>query len=198
MMKRPAVMALVCGFFLGLACSSEPPEPADQEQPDTTEVMEPSPEQAPETASTLPADIADVIRTDYSDDTHYLDGTIDLNGDGQEEVVVHVVGPMACGSGGCPTLVFTPSGSGYALVSTISVSRPPIRAAATSTEGWRNLIVRIGGGGGGSGDMELISDGHSYPGNPSVQGPRVQPTTAEGAEMIIDEFGSFEDTKALP
>ena len=194
-MKYPAVM-LSCMLAV-VACSGQAPPEADQTvHPDTIETVSPPP--APAEQSALPADIENVIRTEYSDDTHYLDGSIDLNGDGQPEVVVHVVGPMACGTGGCPTLVFTPTDSGYDLVSTISVTRPPIRVSAVSTNGWRNLIVHIGGGGGSSGDMELASDGQSYPGNPTVQGARVQPATVEDSKEIIAEFGSFEETSALP
>jgi hypothetical protein len=196
-MQRSVNVILVCGLFFGLACSSESTPPADEgEQADTMEAAAPEP--APAEASALPTDIADVIRTEFTESTHYLDGSVDLNGDGQAEIVVHAVGPMACGTGGCPTLVFTPSETGYRVVSTISVSRPPIRASATRTSGWRNLIVHIGGGGGESGDRELAFDGESYPGNPTVAGPRVTPATLEGAETIIEEFGSFEDTKALP
>jgi hypothetical protein len=97
--------------------------------------------------SDLPADISNVIRKDYDADTRYVDGAIDLNADGKAEVVVYVVGPMACGTGGCPTMVFTSLGAGCRLVSTISVTNPPIRVSATSTSGWRNLIVHVSGGG---------------------------------------------------
>lgn len=40
-------------------------------------------------------------------------------------LLVHLVGPTPCGTGGCPTLVFTPSDAAYVLVSTIGVTRPP-------------------------------------------------------------------------
>lgn len=190
------VPATILGCILAVACSGESaPEAGEPALSDTMATASPAPAPEPDA---LPADIENVIRTQYSDDTHYLDGSIDLNGDGRPEIVVHLVGPMACGTGGCPTLVFTPTESGYGLVSTISVTRPPIRASTTSTNGWRNLIVRIGGGGGASGDMELGSDGRGYPGNPTVQGGRVQPASGEDSEEIIGEFDSFEETKALP
>lgn len=145
----------------------------------------------------LPADIANVIRKQYDADTRYLDGAVDLNGDGKPEIVVHVVGPMACGSGGCPTMVFTPSDKGYRLVSTISVTRPPIKASATSTAGWRNLIVHAGGGGSKPHDVELLSNGKAYPGNPTVAGARVKPAGA-GGDVIIKEFKDFSETRELP
>jgi hypothetical protein len=52
-------------------------------------------------ADELPADVAGVIRAKYvvpDAETRYLAGRVDLNGDGAEEVLVHVVGMMVCGS----------------------------------------------------------------------------------------------------
>ena len=67
-------------------------------------------------SSALPPDVQRAIAKTYVStnwETRYLDGTVDLNGDGKSEIVVHVVGGGACGTGGCPTLVFTPTASGY-------------------------------------------------------------------------------------
>ena len=59
-------------------------------------------------SGSLPPAIVDLIKKDYSSPdlppTRYLAGTSDLNGDGRPELLVHLVGPMACGTGGCPTL----------------------------------------------------------------------------------------------
>lgn len=152
-------------------------------------------------AGDLPADVLGVLRKEFAapdTETRYVDAAVDLNADGKPELLVHVVGPMACGSGGCPTMVFTPAGAGYRIVSTISVTRTPVRAATARTKGWRNLIVRVGGGGGKAGDVELAFDGTSYPRNPTVPSGRVQATTGEDAEIVIAELTAFEDAKPLP
>lgn len=149
----------------------------------------------------LPPDVQAVIREQFGSpdaETRYLDRAIDLNGDGTREIVVHVVGPMACGTGGCPTMVFTPAASGYRLVSTISVTNTPIGVATTTTQGWRNLIVRVRGGGMRARDVELRFDGRSYPSNPTVPGPRVETTTAPQAQVVIAALASFDDAKLLP
>ena len=145
----------------------------------------------------LPADIASAIRRLYHDDVRYLDASIDLNDDGRSELVVHVVGKAACGSGGCQTLIFTPAGSGHRLVSSISVTSPPIKASSTRTAGWRNLIVRVSGGGAKARDVELLSDGKSYTTNPTVVGPQVGPA-APGGDLLIKEFASPNEAKPLP
>lgn len=152
-------------------------------------------------AGSLPPVVLDLIKKDYSSPdlppTRYLAGTADLNGDGRPELLVHVVGPMACGTGGCPTLVFTPNEAGYTLVSTITVTRPPIRVSPRSDGGWRNLIVEVGGGGGRSGHAELAHTGQGYPENPTVR-PARRISDLAGAETVIPEFGSFEEATPLP
>src|SRR5262245_17172001 len=67
-------------------------------------------------ASGLPNDTA----------TAYFDAFIDLNRDGQKEAIVYLVGRWWCGSGGCPTLVLTPTASSYRIVTNILITRPPI------------------------------------------------------------------------
>ncbi|HEY7181856.1 MAG TPA: hypothetical protein VIC84_10580, partial [Blastocatellia bacterium] len=50
------------------------------------------------------------LRKEYPDDDYgevrYFLKWFDLNGDGEPEAVVYVVGPRACGTGGCPTHIF--------------------------------------------------------------------------------------------
>ena len=147
----------------------------------------------------LPADVTSAVRKAYGDgDIHYLDRSVDLNGDGRPEIVLYLAGPTVCGTGGCTLLVFTPRGSGWRLVGSTSVTRTPIRASPARSAGWRHLIVHVAGGGGPTGDVELRFTGRSYPGNPSVPGPHVKPAVLEGAELLIDDFGSLQDTRLLP
>jgi uncharacterized protein len=156
---------------------------------------------AAQSNAALPADIQAAIRKAYvmpDAETRYLDGSIDLNADGKNEVIVHIVGGGACGTGGCPTLVFTPAGSGYRLVSTITVTNAPIRASPESSQGWRNLIVSVRGGGAGSHDAELAFDGKSYPANPTVASPRVKTATGTSGDVIIKAFSSFQEAKPFP
>ena len=146
--------------------------------------------------------MASLIRKEYSSPdmppTRYLAGRADLNGDGRPELLVHVVGPMACGTGGCPTMVFTQGPDGaHTLVSTISVSRPPIRVSPRSSGGWRNLIVEVGGGGGRSGHAELTHGGKGYQQNPTVAPARTH-HGPDRAETVIGEFASFDEATPLP
>jgi hypothetical protein len=128
---------------------------------------------------------------------HYFAKQVDLNGDGRAEFVVHVAGPMVCGTGGCDTFVFAQEGSGLRLVSRTSVTRPPIVVATTTTQGWRDLVVRVSGGGIIAGyDARLRFDGRTYPANPTV--PPAEPLKAPASgEVAIPAFQSFIEGRLL-
>ena len=149
--------------------------------------------------ATLPSEVASSIRQAYGDgEIRTFDRAVDLDGDGRPEIVVYLVGPMVCGTGGCTLLVFTPTGAGYRRVADVSVTRPPIRASSAKSSGWRNLIVHIGGGGAASADVELAFDGRAYPRNPTVPGPRVRPATElAGTDLLIDDFRSMKEGRPL-
>lgn len=150
-------------------------------------------------AAPLPSDVRHAIEKDYAAEgreTRYVDGNVDLNGDGRSELVLHVIGTAACGSGGCPTLVFTPVGEGFRLVATIGLTHPPIAVSPQRSNGWRNLVVRVGGGGAKAENVELAFDGKSYPENPTVHGTGVTPANGDG-DIVIDAFTSFDETKPL-
>ncbi len=134
---------------------------------------------------------------DVGGEVRYFESATDLNGDGRPEIVVHVVGPMVCGTGGCPTLVFTPGERGYRLLTAISITRPPVQVSARSENGWRNLLVCVSGGGLMEEHVaELPFDGTSYPENPTVP-PAGRARDAVGAETLIPDFESFTDGRLL-
>lgn len=109
----------------------------------------------------------------------------DLNSDGIDEAIVHVVSPWLCGSGGCNTLVLTQDESVWRKVGDISVSRTPVAVLDSAAEGWKDITVSIGGGGGASGTALLRFDGAAYPANPTV--PPAEMTEAQGTVLIAGE-----------
>jgi hypothetical protein len=138
----------------------------------------------------LPSDVRDVIREHYLSpdrETRYIDGTIDLNADGQAEFLVYVAGGSACRTGGCPTLVFTHLASGFRLLSTIALSHPPVSVTSEISKGWRNLIVRVADSDGRARDVELKFDGQSYPGDPTVSSGRVKTARSQG-RIVLNAF----------
>jgi hypothetical protein len=102
-----------------------------------------------------------------------------------------------CGTGGCNTAVFTPERQGLRTVAWISITRPPIAVAETGSHGWRDLIVRVSGGGLMPGyDARLSYDGLAYPANPTV--PPAEPLAdAAPGTVLIPEFQSFTEGRLL-
>ncbi len=148
-------------------------------------------------AAGLPADIQAIVRDRYGADARYFARETSLNGDSILETLVYVVGAKACGTGGCPTLVFTSRDGHHVLVSTISLTHPPIGAATSGSAGWRNLVVRIAGGGIKPADVELMFDGKHYPENPTLDVPVVRPATPGDATVVIPVFKTLDAATPL-
>jgi hypothetical protein len=90
-------------------------------------------------------------------DFGYISAFKDLNGDGKEEAIVYLTGPDWWQS----TVVLTPHGSSYRVMSHAALN-PPIRVLpATSTDGWKKLSGRSPRGGG---DMTLYETSFSFDG----------------------------------
>jgi hypothetical protein len=99
----------------------------------------------------------------------YAWSQVDLNGDGRNELFAHVVGPILCGSGGCPLLIFSePSPGTLTLITAMSLFKDPLIVTKWRHNGWRTLITRVRLDANRSDYAELPYDGRTYPVNPSV------------------------------
>lgn len=103
------------------------------------------------------------------DDVRYLRAFADLDGDGTDEGLAYMVGPGACGSGGCTLLVIQPGAQDFRVISRHTVTQLPILASRARTNGWRDLIVHVGGGGAAPRAVALRFDGTTYPSNPTTR-----------------------------
>jgi len=121
----------------------------------------------------------------HDPDVRYAYSLIDLNQDGANEVIVHLVGRWLCGSGGCVTLVLEREEGSYRIISEISITRLPIRVLLNTSNGWRDIGVWVGGGGIVKGyEAVLCYDGCAYPSNPTLPpAKRIRGRTA-GAVVI--------------
>ena len=143
----------------------------------------------------IPRGVAEVVRDERL--TRYAVAMADLGGDRRPEALIYAMADVdgdgqanLCGSGGCNLYVLTPVPTGYRRVGRTTLTRPPIRILATRTHGWRDLSVRVAGGGIGRGyHARLRFDGRSYPSNPTV--PPTSPWTGRaGRTVIADEPAS--------
>jgi hypothetical protein len=118
----------------------------------------------------------------------YSYNRVDLNDDGRPEVVVHLVGSYTCGTGGCTTLIFTPRGQEYLLVSKIPLVNAPILVTPQKTSGWKDLVILVGGGGARANYTRLQFNGRTYPGNPTVAPVVPANSTLTGQALVSDAY----------
>jgi putative lipoprotein len=118
--------------------------------------------------------------------TKYQIAEIDLNGDKKKDALVLLQDRNWCGTGGCSMLVFANQNNHFKLVSAISLVREPVIISDTKTKNWRNIIVRVSGGGGESKNVALKFDGSSYPTNPSLLKPLATDAKIQGITVFSD------------
>ena len=118
----------------------------------------------------------------------YSYNRVDLNDDGRPEVVVYLVGSYTCGTGGCTTLIFTPRGQEYRLVSEITLVNAPILVTPQKTLGWKDLVILVSGGGARAHYTRLQFNGRTYPGNPTVQPGVSTNSTLTGQALVSDAY----------
>jgi hypothetical protein len=149
------------------------------------------------TSSSLPEFLLEYLKLSAGESIRYFDATVDLNSDGRQEVLVYMIGPRLCGSGGCPLLILAAEGSSYRVVTRTSITQTPIRVLDESSSGWRNLGVRVAGGGTIPGYQVVLKfDGKSYPRNPTVS-PAYKPGGRLSGKVLIPAFKSALEGKEL-
>ena len=166
---------------LALAACSANGDKGDEAAPaQTADATSPAPANAEE-------DIRRFLLQEYPEAApmRYALAWHDLDGDGADEAIVHVISSYLCGSGGCNTLVLTPAGPMWRKVGDISVSRAPVTVLDSATNGWKDITVDIAGGGGASGIALLKFDGEAYPSNPTVA--PAESAEGHGTVLIAEE-----------
>ncbi len=134
----PAVAPIVALTLLTAACAER--EPVD-ETPDVAidpiEVQD-DPGRTVET----------YLRSLYpdADGLAYAYGTADLNDDEREEYFVYLSGQSVCGTDGCNLLVLEPAGDGFRKIGSLAAVNLPVGTLATSSQGYRDIGVTVGGG----------------------------------------------------
>jgi hypothetical protein len=130
---------------------------------------------------------------DQDQTTKYIAAFRDLNGDGKPEAIVYLESPDYCGSGGCNTLILTNKNGTWKVMSSILITRPPIRVLPNTSHGWHSIGVFVVGGGILDGyEAELDFNGKKYPLNPTV--PPAKPLKSPAGDIVIK---SIQDAKPL-
>ncbi|AFY27545.1 META domain-containing protein [Cyanobium gracile] len=124
----------------------------------------------------------------------YVHGRTDLDGDGRQDVLVYLMGPYVCGTGGCTLQVFRQEATGYRLITSFPTSRLPVIVPAGGRSRWRDLWRLQSGGGAPATWVREVFDGRGYrskeripaSGNPP-RGTALlggDPSLADGAPLV--------------
>ncbi len=126
----------------------------------------------------------------------YESAGADLDGDGVAEAIVLFEGQDWCAKTGCSMTVFKSDQRGFqAAFRTVRV-RPPILAARSSSNGWRDLIVWTGGAGTAPKRRVLLKhSGSSYPRNAMLE-PEGPLGSAIEVEVVIEAPAAPDDRSA--
>jgi hypothetical protein len=120
----------------------------------------------------------------------YDTAAADLNGDGRTEALVLFTGKDWCQKTGCSLVVFQQEQTGYRPVTHITSARPPVSVGPDANYGWRDLIVKTGGGGAPIHDARLAFIGKGYQANALLQ-PEPTREILSQAQRIMTESAAF-------
>lgn len=118
----------------------------------------------------------------------YFYNAVDLNNDNIAETIVYLVGGFTCGTGGCTTLIFSSSGDRHELISHLTLTNNPILVSHQTTNGWRDLVLYVSGGGAKASYHRLRFAGNSYPENPSVEPVLTRDAVISGDAYIANKI----------
>lgn len=167
-------LLLASTALLALSACSQPEPPAAPAPAPPPSATAPEPAPAPVEAAATQADAAleDAIRATFPDyraasvdglpTARYLASRRDLNGDGSEEVIVYLMGPFFCGTGGCSLLVFTRGENGYTEIANAGTARPPVSLAKGGMNGYADIWYEQSGGGGPTEYVQLAFQDGRY------------------------------------
>lgn len=111
----------------------------------------------------------------------FLYGKYDLNGNGNNEYIIQLIGPYFCGSGGCSTYLFDNQNN---QLDYFTVASTPIAVSEVVSHGWHDLIIWSN-----RAYRKIEHTGKHYPSNPSVE----PETTLENSVIIIDTTTSVQE-----
>jgi hypothetical protein len=118
----------------------------------------------------------------------YFYNRVDLNDDGQQEVLVWLHGLTVGGSSGYTTQIYRRVRNDYFLLWESEQTWNPIIVSTRRTRGWRNLIMLVAGGGVRPGFWtEVRFNGAEYPADPRER-ISVKKSRISGRAFIADDW----------
>ncbi len=194
-MKAFHTFSITMGLGLGLiVVNGCTPPPEETTLPPDQTLVPVSPEQRALWRS-LGAYLAD----NGDPSSPFMTEFIDLNLDGTEDALVLMGPPDWCGTGGCTLLVFEGTGNDFQFRSRTTLVQTPFTVSENQTQGWRDLVLEVSGGGATPATVALQFDGQEYPLNPSTLEPLPADSEIAGSEVFSGtaDFRPIGDTPGL-
>jgi hypothetical protein len=189
-----AAILLSC-FMLAGSGGSEGPATSSLNAPAPVSLT-PQRDAAADAALTAPVNVEELRKaaeryrlTKQRSAGHYDHVGADLNGDGRPEAIVLFAGQDWCVKTGCSLVIFQEEQAGYRPVSHVTRVRPAILVGPDSNFGWRDLIVKTGGGAAPLRTVRLAFSGKGYPINALLQPEPVEDMVARSTQVMTESSG---------
>lgn len=181
MQIKLTTLAIACFGLLGLVgCQSAPKQQlsANPLTPAPAKVIDPNDFQLQKSVLEVLRDMGAPMHSNYD----YR--RVDLNEDGRRDALVLFKTPYGfwCGTHGCTMLVMEAHNDHFTLVNSIQPVRPPIYRTANTTNGWKDIIIRVSGRWDKAKNVSAKYNGQQYPLDPSDIEP------AAGYEIADKEY----------
>jgi hypothetical protein len=129
---------------------------------------------------------------------HYDIARTDLNGDGKEDVLALMNGRSSYrGSGGATVFILKGKADGFESLGSVKVVNEPIYARKTAHNGFRDLLVTVGGGGAEPGLSALQFSGSAYPSSPGEAAARLEETDEVLFAEPVPPFDQREELQGI-
>ncbi len=177
----PFTLFILC--ILAVGCSSKSPTPEEAGL-----VADPAIEEALLRAA---PDYNAALVGDTKIPAKYIYRRIDLDKDGQDEVVVYLLGPFFCGTGGCNLVILKATDGVYKVMANLPTTQLPLIASPDPYLSWIDLYTRKSGGGAASRFVKYSYERGAYrqkgvvPSAGTVHGHVVLPDGVTYAEGLL-------------
>lgn len=111
---------------------------------------------------------------------------IDLNNDSRKDAIVMFKSPSSfwCHDHGCRTIIFKANNDNFGLLTEINKVRGPLHINYSTTNGWRDIILREDGRGARARHVALKFNGISYPSNSQYEMTYFDLTKLNGTRIL--------------